>query len=89
MHRAKTPAGETDLVALQGGVLIFVEVKRRKTLEDAAFSLSLRQQKRLAASAEILISRNPEWIYDSIRFDVILLSADSRIEHIRDGFRLT
>jgi putative endonuclease len=34
-QRYKTPVGEIDLVALKGRRLAFVEVKRRKTAEDA------------------------------------------------------
>ena len=35
-RRYKTPVGEIDLVALKGRRLAFIEVKRRKTREDAA-----------------------------------------------------
>ena len=35
-RRYKTPVGEIDLVALKGKRLAFIEVKRRKTKEDAA-----------------------------------------------------
>jgi putative endonuclease len=33
------PVGEIDLVALKGRRLVFIEVKRRKTKEDAAWTL--------------------------------------------------
>ena len=36
-RRYKTPVGEIDLVALKGKRLAFIEVKRRKTAEDAAW----------------------------------------------------
>jgi putative endonuclease len=35
-QRYKTPVGEIDLVALKGRRLAFIEVKRRKTRDDAA-----------------------------------------------------
>ena len=35
-RRHKTPVGEIDLVALKGKRLAFIEVKQRKTKEDAA-----------------------------------------------------
>jgi hypothetical protein len=38
-QRYKTPVGEIDLVALKGKRLAFIEVKRRKTKEDAAWTL--------------------------------------------------
>lgn len=37
-RRYKTPVGEIDLVALKGRRLAFIEVKRRKTKDDAAWS---------------------------------------------------
>ena len=38
-QRYKTPVGEIDLVAIKGKRLAFVEVKRRRTREDAAWTL--------------------------------------------------
>jgi len=38
-RRYKTPVGEIDLVALRGKRLAFIEVHRRKTREDAAWTL--------------------------------------------------
>ena len=38
-RRYKTPVGEIDMVALKGKRLAFIEVKRRKTQEDAAWTL--------------------------------------------------
>ena len=38
-RRYKTPVGEIDLVALKGKRLAFVEVKQRKTFDEAGWSL--------------------------------------------------
>jgi len=38
-QRYRTPVGEIDLVALKGKRLAFIEVKRRKTKEEAAWML--------------------------------------------------
>ena len=43
-QRYKTPVGEIDLVALRGKRLAFMEVKRRKTKKDAAWTLPARQR---------------------------------------------
>jgi putative endonuclease len=37
-QRYRTPVGEIDLVALKGKRLAFIEVKRRKTKEEAAWA---------------------------------------------------
>jgi putative endonuclease len=48
-QRYKTPVGEIDLVALKGKWLACIEVKRRKTTEDAAWTLPAKQRRRRAA----------------------------------------
>jgi putative endonuclease len=57
-RRYKTPVGEIDLVALKGRRLAFIEVKRRKTPEDAAWTLPAKQRRRIAGGA-ILACRAP------------------------------
>ena len=39
-QRYKTPVGEIDFVALRGKRLAFIEVKRRKTKKDTAWTAS-------------------------------------------------
>jgi hypothetical protein len=41
-RRYKTPVGEIDLVALKGRRLAFVEVKQRRTIDDAGWALPAR-----------------------------------------------
>ena len=38
-RRFKTPVGEVDIVARRRDVLVFVEVKARNTLDDAAYAV--------------------------------------------------
>ena len=70
--RCRTPYGEIDLIAASSERLIFVEVKRRRTLDEAAFSLSLAQQKRLLCAADYLIIINDTWRREETRFDLAL-----------------
>src|SRR5258708_12567243 len=42
--RFKTPHGEIDLVAKKRSLLVFVEVKARASLDDAAYPVTPRQQ---------------------------------------------
>src|SRR5215212_4116738 len=51
-RRFRSPVGEVDIVARRRGVLVFVEVKARNTLDDAALSLLPRQQQRIAPRRE-------------------------------------
>jgi hypothetical protein len=46
-RRYKTPVGEIDLVALKGKRLTFIEVKRRKSVEDVAWTVPAKQRRRI------------------------------------------
>lgn len=85
--RARTAAGEIDLVAEREGLLAFIEVKARPSLSDAAYALSGRQQARLVRAAEIWLAEHPGHGEAGIRFDVLLLDGQGRMRRITDAFR--
>ena len=87
-RRARTPAGELDLVAEQAGLLAFIEVKARPSLTEAAHALGPRQRARLTAAAECWLAENPGHGAAGIRFDVLLVAADGTVRRIADAFRL-
>jgi putative endonuclease len=55
-QRYKMPVGEIDLVALKGRRLAFIEVKRRKTAEDADRTVPA-QRRRIVRAGAILAGR--------------------------------
>src|SRR6476661_6923349 len=59
-RRFRSPVGEIDIVARRGRLLIFVEVKARSRLDDAAESLLPRQQRRIAAAAAAWLAEHPD-----------------------------
>lgn len=85
-RRMKTARGEIDLVVADSDHLVFVEVKLRARVADAAASVSRRQQARIAGAAEIVLAENPSWQRDSTRFDVMLVVSGAIIP-IEDAFR--
>lgn len=87
-RRARTPAGELDLVAERNGLLAFVEVKARPSLTEAAHALGPRQRARLVAAADCWLAENPRHGVAGIRFDVLLVAADGTVRRIADAFRL-
>jgi putative endonuclease len=86
-RRARTGAGELDLIAERDGLLAFVEVKARATLAEAAFALGPAQRRRLAAAAEAWLAHNPGHGGAGMRFDVVLVDAAGRVRRIADAFR--
>lgn len=53
-RRRRTPAGEIDLLARRGDVLVAVEVKARPTLEAALAAVSTRQRLRIARALDLV-----------------------------------
>src|SRR5437763_7850914 len=73
-RRWRSPVGEVDIVARRRNVLIFVEVKARERLDDAAEAILPRQQRRIISAAEAWLARHPDDIHSNIRFDVVLVA---------------
>ena len=88
-RRFKSPVGEVDIVARRGAELVFVEVKARNRLDDAAWSVTPRQQKRIVAAAEAWLADHPDDGQRDIRFDVILVARNGRAQHIAAAFDAT
>ena len=85
-RRFRTPFGEVDIVARRGRALIFVEVKARNTLDAAAESLQVRQQRRIADAAAFWLSLNPHDAQSDIRFDAMLVAPGKIPRHIQAAF---
>ena len=79
-RRWKSPVGEIDIIARRRSLLVFVEVKARERLDDAAWSVTDRQRLRIAAAAEAWLARNADDRIRDIRFDAMLV-APGRIPH--------
>lgn len=84
-RRVRTPAGEVDLVARRGNLVAFVEVKTRKSADELDFAIDERRLARVAAAAEMLMTRyaGPG---DDIRVDVVLLAPGARPRHIENAW---
>jgi putative endonuclease len=85
-HRLRTKAGEIDLVLADPTTLVFVEVKSRRSLAEASYAVSPRQQGRLYQAADAALSAHETWRRPNTRFDVALV-CDGAIEHIQDAIR--
>jgi len=82
--------GEIDLIALDGGVLVFVEVKVRRTLSRGApiEAVTALKQARVRRAAQEYLTYCGR-IFQRIRFDVISVMKTARntdITHLKAAF---
>jgi len=85
-RRWKSPVGEIDIVARRRALLVFVEVKARNNLDEAAESLGPRQQRRIAAAAEAWLAAYGSDGLRDIRFDAVLVVPGKLPRHIAGAF---
>jgi putative endonuclease len=85
---------EIDIVARDGEVLCFVEVKARNTLESARTAISSRQQARIRAAAETYHAKHAAQQSGASpggRFDAIFITPGRwglpRITHIKNAWQ--
>jgi putative endonuclease len=90
----RSPLGELDLVAEHGQVLVFVEVKARRTdvFGGAIYAVHHRKQEKLIQLAAQYLARRH--IKNRLcRFDVVLLQGSDavapQIEHIQNAFEVS
>jgi putative endonuclease len=85
-RRWRSPVGEIDIVARRRALLVFVEVKARDSLDDAAWSVTERQRARIIAAAEVWLARFPDPRIRDIRFDAMLVAPGRIPRHIPAAF---
>jgi putative endonuclease len=85
-RRWRSPVGEIDIIARRRSLLVFVEVKARATLDDAAWSVTDRQRVRIVAAAEAWLARNADDRIRDIRFDAVLVAPGHIPRHIPAAF---
>ncbi|MCL2702913.1 MAG: YraN family protein [Defluviitaleaceae bacterium] len=87
--RYRCPYGEIDLVARHGIVIVFIEVKLRKTPNTglAAESVTLKKQRRIIHSALHYIGANTNPC-ETYRFDVLEVYGREfyTVRHIENAF---
>jgi putative endonuclease len=89
----RSTLGELDLVAEDGPVLVFVEVKARRTAEygGAIHAVHRHKQQKLIRLASQFLAQH-HWTDRVCRFDVVLLestgTAALKVEHIQNAFEI-
>jgi len=80
--------GELDLVMKEGATLVIVEVRFRKSEQfgGALASITRQKQARIVAATQHYVIIN-KLGNASIRFDVVAVSGDNRLEWIKNAFQ--
>jgi putative endonuclease len=86
-RRVRHPAGEIDLIALRGKVLAFVEVKARRTLDEARLAVTPAQQAGIIRAAASWAGKRPWTATRQWRFDLVAVGTSWRPRHICDAWR--
>lgn len=83
----RSRTGEIDLIALDGGTLVFVEVKAWSTIpmEDLGRSIGPAKRRRIVETAKFFLDRHREYKCAGARFDVVFVGP-SGVRHLASAF---
>ena len=88
-YRAK--GGEVDVIAWEGNVLVFIEVKARQNLEPPEDAVGFRKQQRVIRAAQSYLTKHR--LHDAqCRFDILAVTAvpgsPPKFHLLRDAFNM-
>jgi len=81
-----TQAGEVDIIAKRLHTIVFIEVKKRTTIDLAKQVIFSKQQNRIYHSAEIFIAKHPKYTGYNFRFDAICFNKFYIFTHIKNAW---
>ncbi|GMO40230.1 MAG: YraN family protein [Termitinemataceae bacterium] len=81
------PLGEIDIIALDGDVLVFVEVKSWNTYtsENLEYGINKKKQRKIVETAKFFIQEHRKYKELAVRFDVVFVDTEN-ITHITAAF---
>jgi putative endonuclease len=86
----RTKHGEVDLIAWDGNVLVFIEVKGRRSNDPPEDAVNLIKQQRVVRAAHTYMARNG-LNHVPYRFDILAVTSSPRLKPefrlLRDAFR--
>jgi putative endonuclease len=86
-RRFRVKAGEIDLIARRGDLVLVVEVKARPTLMAAMEAITATAERRIEAATDIWLARQPDHARLSVRFDLIAVLPHRWPVHVPDIFQ--
>ncbi|WP_188131453.1 YraN family protein [Mesorhizobium sp. NFR06] len=85
-RRHRTKLGEIDLIARRGDLVLFVEVKARRTLIEAMEAIGQESERRIEGAADLWLSRQPDYGRLSMRFDMVAVLPWRWPVHVENAF---
>ena len=85
-RRYRTKAGEIDLIARRGDLVLIVEVKARPTLDEAMDAIGAMSERRIEAAADVWLTRQRDSARLSMRFDMVAVLPRRWPVHVADIF---
>jgi putative endonuclease len=87
----RSTGGEIDLIALDGDVLVFTEVKSWPAygLENLGYGINEKKKRRIVETAKYFLSTHRKYSDRTIRFDVIFLRPGQSVIHLDSAFMET
>ncbi len=80
--------GEIDIVARRGRTIIFVEVKARGDLDNAAIAITPQKQQRFSRAVGRWLAANPWATNCTLRADAIFVAPGKTPRRIENAFEL-
>lgn len=85
-RRHRTRLGEIDIIARRGDLVLFVEVKARRTLVEAMEAIAHGSERRIEAAADLWLSRQSDHGRLSARFDMVAVLPWRWPVHVENAF---
>ncbi len=86
--RYKTQYGEIDLIIQKGDVIAFVEVKSRRSIDEALESITPKMRTRIGNAAQYYLSQNEDAAYCDLRFEVMAIKPPLFLAHLDNAWYL-
>ncbi|MFJ6325713.1 MULTISPECIES: YraN family protein [unclassified Rhizobium] len=84
--RHRTKLGEIDIIARKGDLAVFVEVKSRRSAQEAIDAVSFSSQRRIRAASDLWLARQPDFARLSQRYDIVAMLPGRWPQHFPDAF---
>lgn len=86
-QRYKCREGEIDIIARKKDTIAFIEVKHRRSADDALRSLTPRMRRRIVNAARHFLAAHPEYADKSLRFDLVAVGFPFSFQHLDNAWR--